>query len=134
MYVHIYIHIYIYNYIYISSYIYIIIYRFGKPRERIKGKRGEGGVGFLVSEPLLDDVTIMEGVGCNETFWLRVGIVEGSDLYIGCVYLPTQGNIKHTCICADSFDLLEGNICMFQSGGEFCFWEILMLGLVEVTM
>ena len=33
---------------------------FGKPREGIKGKRGEGGVGFLVSEPLLDDVTIIK--------------------------------------------------------------------------
>ena len=31
---------------------------FGKPRESNKGKRGEGGVGFLISEPLLDDVTI----------------------------------------------------------------------------
>ena len=33
---------------------------FGKPRERIKEKRGECGVGFLVSEPLLDDVTIIK--------------------------------------------------------------------------
>ena len=33
---------------------------FGKPRESIKDKRGEGGVGFLVSEPLLDDVAIIK--------------------------------------------------------------------------
>ena len=29
-------------------------------REGIKHKRGQGGVGFSVIEPLLDDVTIIE--------------------------------------------------------------------------
>ena len=88
---------------------------FGKPRESIKGKRGEGGVGFLVSEPLLDDVTIIKKVKCNERIWLRIRIRKGADLYIGCVYLPTQGNVKH--ICTDRFNLLEEDICMFQSKG-----------------
>ena len=94
---------------------------FGKPRESIKGKRGEGGVGFLVSEPLLDDVTIIKKVKCNETIWLRIRIRKGTDLYIGCVYLPTQGNVKH--ICTDRFNLLEEDICMFQSKGR-----VLLLG------
>ena len=94
---------------------------FGKPRESIKGKRGEGGVGFLVSEPLLDDVTIIKKVKCNETIWLRIRIRKGADLYIGCVYLPTQGNVKH--ICTDRFNLLEEDICMFQSKGR-----VLLLG------
>ena len=41
---------------------------FGKPREGIKGKRGEGGGGFFVSEPLIDDVcNHYKNVKCNET-------------------------------------------------------------------
>ena len=50
--------------------------RFGKRREGIKGKRGEGDRGgfFLASEPILDDVTITEKVKCNQTKWLRLRI------------------------------------------------------------
>ena len=98
---------------------------FGKPRESIQGKRGEGGVGFLVSEPLLDDVTIIKKVKCNQTIWLSIRIRKGADLYmyIGRVYLhvPTQGNVKH--IRTDRFSLLEQDICMFQSKGR-----VLLLG------
>ena len=40
---------------------------FGKPRESINGKkRGDVGIDFLVGEPLLDDVTIIKWVNCNE--------------------------------------------------------------------
>ena len=105
-----------------SSKIYVPGYKwFGKPRESIKGKRGEGGVGFLISEPLLDDVTIIKNVKCTETIWLRIRIRKRVDLYIGCVYLPTQGNVKR--ICADRFNLLEEDVCMFQSKGR-----VLLLG------
>ena len=105
-----------------NSKIYVPGYKwFGKPREGIKGKRGEGGVGFLVSELLMEDVTIIKNVKCNETIWLRIKIVSGVDLYIGCVYMPTQGNIKH--LCTDRFNLLEEDICMFQSKGR-----VLLLG------
>ena len=37
------------------------------------------------------------------------------------MYLPTQGNVKH--ICTDRFNLLEEDICMFQSKGR-----VLLLG------
>ena len=94
---------------------------FGRPRENVKGKRGEGGVGFLVSEPLLDDVTIIKNVKCTETIWLRIRIRKRVDLYIGCVYLPTQGNVKHVCV--ERFNLLEEDVCMFQSKGR-----VLLLG------
>ena len=105
-----------------NSKIYVPGYKwFGKPRESIKGKRGEGGVGFLVGEPLLDDVVIMKNVKCSETIWLRIRIRKRADLYIGCVYLPTQGNVKY--ICTDRFNLLEEDICMFQSKGR-----VLLLG------
>ena len=56
---------------------------FGKPREGIKGKRGEGWVGFLVSELLMEHVTIIKNVKCNETIWLSIKIVSGVDLFIG---------------------------------------------------
>ena len=96
------------------SKIYVPGYKwFGKPRESIKDKRGEGGVSFLVSEPLHNDVTIIRKVKCNETIWLRIRIRQGVDLFNGCVYLPTQPNVKH--ICTDRFNLLEEDICMFQS-------------------
>ena len=35
--------------------------------------------------------------------------------------MPTQGNIKH--LCTDRFNLLEEDICMFQSKGR-----VLLLG------
>ena len=105
-----------------NSKIYVPGYKwFGKPREGIKGKRGEGGVGFLVSEFLIDDVTIIKNVKCNETIWLRIRIRSSVDLYIGCVYMPTQGSVKQ--ICTDRFNLLEEDICMFQSKGR-----VLLLG------
>ena len=40
-------------------------------------------------------------------------IVNGIDLYVGCVYMPARGNIKH--LCPDRFNLLEEDICTFQS-------------------
>ena len=44
---------------------------------------------------------------------MKFKIVSGVDLYVGCVDMPTQGHIKH--LCTDIFDLLEEDICTFQS-------------------
>ena len=52
---------------------------------------------------------------------MRSKIVSGVDLYVGCVYIPTQGNIKH--LCTNRFKLLEEDMCMFQSKGQ-----VLLLG------
>ena len=52
---------------------------------------------------------------------MRIKIVSGVDLYIGCVYMPIQGNIKH--VCTDRFNLLEEDISMFQSKRQ-----VLLLG------
>ena len=43
-----------------------------------------------ISKPLIDDVTIIKEVTRNETTctWLRIGLRNGLDLYIGCVYKP----------------------------------------------
>ena len=46
-----------------NSKIYVPGYKwFGKPREGIKGKRGEGGVGFLAGDLLMEDVIIIINV------------------------------------------------------------------------
>ena len=68
--------------------------------EDIKGRQGEGEISFLVGEILMEIVTITENVKCKETIWLRIEIVSDVDLYVGCAYMPTQGNIKH--LCSDS--------------------------------
>ena len=43
---------------------------------------------------VLNDVTIVEEVKCNETIWLRIRINKRVDLYIRCIDMPNQGNIK----------------------------------------
>ena len=98
---------------------YLVIYKwFGKPGEGIKGKHGEGGVGFLVSELLLHDGTIIKYVKCNETIWLRIKIRTSGDLYIGYVhvYMPTQVSVKQ--VSTDRLNLIEEDICMFQLKGR----------------
>ena len=52
-----------------TSKIYVPGYRwFGKPMESIKGKRKNVGVGFLISEPLLDDVTITKRLNVRKPY------------------------------------------------------------------
>ena len=41
----------------------------------------------------MEDVTTIKNVKCNETIWLRIKIISDVDLYVGGVYMPTQGNI-----------------------------------------
>ena len=107
----------------------------GKPREGIKNKRWEGGVGFLVSESLLDNVTIIEKLNAMKPYGWELGLelayIYTSDVLI---YSPQAMWSIHNCICTDRFNLLEEDICVLQSKGESCFWEILMLGLVKVML
>ena len=50
----------------------------------------------MVNEPLSDDVYILhKNVKCNETTRLKTRIRTGVDLFIGCPYLPTQGNVNN---------------------------------------
>ena len=69
----------------------------------------------------MEDITIIKSVKCKETISLIIKIVSGVHLYVECVYMPTQGNIKH--LCTDRFHLLEEDICSFQSKGR-----VLLLG------
>ena len=61
----------------------------------------------------------------NETIWLKIRIRTVLDLYIGCGYIPTQGNVKH--ICTDIFDLLEECIPCSSQKGELCCRGISMM-------
>ena len=63
---------------------------------------------MLVSEPLLDDIKIIK-VKCTETMHFRIKVKTGVHLYIRCVHLPTQANVKH--VCTDRFNLLQEDIC-----------------------
>ena len=55
-------------------------------REGIKDKRKQSWVGFLVCKPLIDDMTIIKQVKCNEFIWLRSiirkGVISILDVYI----------------------------------------------------
>ena len=45
---------------------------FGKPRENQSSLRGEGGVGFLVRECLVDEVEFVSNVRYEESVWMKV--------------------------------------------------------------
>ena len=64
---------------------------FGKPRSNQNSRRGEGGVGFLVRECLVSEVEFITSVEYEESVWMKVRGGRGrSDLYVGCVYMPTD--------------------------------------------
>ena len=64
---------------------------FGKPRNNQTSLRGEGGVGFLVRECLVDEVEFISQVRYEESVWMKVRGGRGREaLYIGCVYMLTD--------------------------------------------
>ena len=75
----------------------------------------------------MEDVTIINNIKCNETIWLRIKVVSGVDLYVGYVYTLTQCKIKQ--LGTDRFNLLEEDICMFQSKGR-----VLLLGVFNARV
>ena len=78
---------------------------FGKPRDVQSSQRGEGGVGFLVRDCLVDEVEVVGEVKYAESVWMNVRGERGrSALYIGCVYMPTDGSGIATI--DDSYNLL----------------------------
>ena len=86
----------------------------------------------MLSELLIEDVTIIKNVKCKETIWLRIKNLSGIDLYVGCVYMLTQDNIKH--LCTDRFNFYRKMVACFSQKAEFCFWMILMPRCVKVKM
>ena len=63
---------------------------FGKPRSNQNSQRGEGGVGFLVRECLVNEV---ECTTSDQSVWMKVHGGR-SALYIGCVYMPTDSTVE----------------------------------------
>ena len=64
---------------------------FGKCRGNQNSQRGEGGVGFLVRECLVEEVEYIADVHYEESVWMKVRCGRGSQaFYIGCVYMPTD--------------------------------------------
>ena len=86
----------------------------------------------MVSKLLTENVTIIKNVKYNETISLGIKLLIGVNLYVVCVYMPTQGNIK--CLCTDRFNLTKKAICIFSQKGKFCFCMISMPGWVKAKM
>ena len=64
---------------------------FGKPCIKQNSPRGEGGVGFLVCECLVNEVEFIYTVKYEESVWMKIRSERGREaLYIGCVYMPTD--------------------------------------------
>ena len=62
---------------------------FGKPRIKQNSPRGDGGVGFLVRECLVNEVEFINTVKYEESVWMKIRSERGREaLYIGCVYMP----------------------------------------------
>ena len=65
---------------------------FRKPRKDQSNPRGEGGVGFLVRECLVDEVECVSTVKYEESVWMKVRGGRGREaLYICCVYIYAYG-------------------------------------------
>ena len=66
---------------------------FGKLCDVLNNQRGEGGVRFLVHDCLVNEVEFVGEVKYAESVWMKVRGERGrSALYIGCVYMPTDGS------------------------------------------
>ena len=52
---------------------------------------GEGGVGFLVRECIVEEVEFIRDVRYKESVWMKVRGGRGKEaLYLCCVYMPTD--------------------------------------------
>ena len=84
---------------------------FGKPRIDL---RGEGGVGFLVRECIVEEV---EFVGYEESVWMKVRSGRGKEaLYLCYVYMPTEGSAA--AVIEDSYERLKEDVLEYQQKGR----------------
>ena len=90
---------------------------FGKPCDVQNSQRGEGGVGFLVRDCLVNEVQFVNEVKYAESVWMKVRSERGkSALYIGCVYMPTD--CTGTATRDDSYNLLKEDVLTFKQKGK----------------
>ena len=100
------------------------------PRENQSSRRGEGGVGFLVRECLVDEVEFVSKVRYEESVWMKVRGGRGREaLYLCCIYMPTDNACAS--VIEDSYTKLCLDSC--RRGGLF-FLVILMRGWVDLLM
>ena len=90
---------------------------FGKPRKDQSNPRGEGGVGFLVRECLVDEVEFVSTVKYEESVWMKVrGGREREALYICCVYMPMDSS--SVSVIRESYASLKEDVLGFKQKGR----------------
>ena len=92
----------------------------GRPRKGLL-KSGGGGVGFLLHNSLVSDVSVADTRGAQEAMWLIVdgSCREAAPLILASVYLPCNPNTRADKeICARAFELLEADVVRFQQQGR----------------
>ena len=95
---------------------------FGKPRDVQNSQRGEGGVGFLICDCLVNEVEFVSEVKYAESVLMKVRSERGrSALYTGCVYMPTD--CTGTATRDNSYNLLKEDVLTFKQKGKVVLLE-----------
>ena len=90
---------------------------FGKPRKCQNSQRGEGGVGFLVRECLVDEVECINDVNYEESMWIKIRSQRGREaLYVGCVYMLTESS--SVSVLDSGYELLKEDVLSFKEKGK----------------
>ena len=90
---------------------------FGKSRSNQNSQRGEGGVGFLVRDCLVNEVEFITSVKYDESVWMKVRGERGrSALFVCCVYLPTDSS--SVAVVDSCYDRLKEDVLGFREKGS----------------
>ena len=90
---------------------------FGKPRIKQNSPRGEGGVGFLIRECLVNEVEFINTVKYEESVWMKIHSERGREaLYIGCVYIPTDST--SVSVMDSCYERLKEDVLSFWEKGK----------------
>ena len=104
---------------------------FGKPRIKQNSPRGEGVIGFLVRECLVNEVEFINTVNYEESVWMKIRSERGREaLYISCVYIPTDSTSFLLWIVV-MIGLKQMYLVLGRRERLFC-WVISMSGLVDL--
>ena len=98
---------------------------------RVVVYRGEGGVGFLVREVLVDEVEFVSKVRYEESVWMKVRGGRGREaLYVCCIYMPTDSACAS--VIEDSYIKLKETCLDSCRRGGLLFLVTLIRGWVDV--
>ena len=91
---------------------------FGKPPIKQNSPRGDGGVGFLVRECLVNEVEFINTVKYEESVWMKIRSERGREaLCIGCVYMPTGST--SVSVMESCYERLKEDVLSFREKGKF---------------